>query len=50
VFPKAVRDSGVLMLPVLLVLSTMAYWLVRVRIRRRPPGMPGSPPPLPQAG
>jgi hypothetical protein len=51
VFPKAVRDSGVLVLPVLIVLSTLFYWLVRVRFRRRPPRMPGRPtPPLPQAG
>ena len=35
-------------IPVLLVLLTMCYWLVRVRLRRRPPGTshpPGAPVP-----
>jgi uncharacterized membrane protein len=49
VFPKAVRGSGLLPIPVLAVLATMVYWLVRVRIRRQP-RIPGSAPPLPQAG
>jgi hypothetical protein len=35
VFPKAVRSSGVLALPVLLVLFTMFFWLARVSFSRR---------------
>jgi uncharacterized membrane protein len=42
VFPETVRRSGVLTLPVLAVLLTMFYWLVRVRLGPRTP--------LPQAG
>jgi uncharacterized membrane protein len=35
-FPKALRSSGVLALPVLWVLLAMFYWLARVWLRRRP--------------
>lgn len=31
-FPTEVRESGVLMIPVLLVIGALLYWLVRVRI------------------
>jgi len=31
VFPKGLRRSGVLAIPVLLVVSVMIYWMVRVR-------------------
>lgn len=31
-FPAAVRKSGVLTIPVLLVLASLLYWLVRVRV------------------
>ena len=37
VFPEAVRRSGALGLPVLLVVLLMVYWLVRVRWMRRLP-------------
>jgi uncharacterized membrane protein len=37
VFPKPLRDSGLLPIPVLLVLAVMFYWLVRMSFRRRPP-------------
>lgn len=37
VFPQAIRKSGLLAVPVLLVLLLMVYWLVRVRLRRRSP-------------
>jgi uncharacterized membrane protein len=39
VFPKAVRSSGLLAVPVLAVLLIMFYWLVRVRFARWRPGM-----------
>lgn len=39
-FPDAVRGSGVLAIPILLVLAHLAYWLVRVRLRRRPVASP----------
>ncbi len=35
VFPEAIRNPGLLALPVLLVVSAMAYWFWRVRIRGR---------------
>ena len=31
-FPLAVRDSGVLTVPVLLVIGALLYWLIRVRV------------------
>ncbi len=31
-FPPGVRQSGVLALPVLLVIGALVYWLVRVRL------------------
>jgi hypothetical protein len=31
-FPLAVRQSGVLKVPVLLVLAALLYWLVRIRL------------------
>lgn len=34
-FPAPVRQSGLLAIPVLLVLAMMLYWLVRVRLKRR---------------
>ena len=34
-FPEAIRHSGLLPVPVLLVLVVMVYWLVRMRIKRR---------------
>ncbi len=39
VFPRAVRSSGLLAVPVLAVVSIMFYWLVRVRFPRWRPGM-----------
>ena len=33
VFPKPIRASGVLMLPVIAVLVTMLYWIWRVRVK-----------------
>ena len=44
-FPAEVRASGVLMVPVLLVIGALLYWLIRVRLwpslrRRRPPRTP----------
>jgi hypothetical protein len=44
VFPQAVRASGVLALPVLLVTATVLYWVVRVALLGR---LPGPPRPLP---
>jgi hypothetical protein len=41
VFPKAIRGSGVLTIPVLTVLVVMFYWLWRVR-RRSGPGIAGA--------
>lgn len=38
VFPDAVRGTGLLFVPVLLVLLSLIYWLVRVRIVKR--GLP----------
>jgi uncharacterized membrane protein len=35
IFPKAVRRSGVLAVPVLLVLAVLLYWLVRVKFSNR---------------
>jgi uncharacterized membrane protein len=50
-FPGTVRRSGVLTVPVLLVVGAFVYWLIRIRllpwIRRT--GTPGAPPPLPDA-
>lgn len=41
VFPYEVRHSGVLMLPGLLVLLSLAYWVVRYRfVRQQPPSKP----------
>ena len=34
VFPAPIRDSGLLPVPVLVVLGAMLYWLWRVRTRR----------------
>lgn len=34
-FPLPIRRSGILAVPVLLVLGMLVYWLIRVRIRRR---------------
>ncbi len=44
VFPKAVRSSGLLAVPVLAVIVIMFYWLVRVRFARWRPGMTGGAP------
>ncbi|GHE38852.1 DUF2306 domain-containing protein [Vulcaniibacterium thermophilum] len=48
VFPEAVRESGLLPVPVLLVIAVGVYWLARVLIKRegalrraRPPALPG---------
>jgi hypothetical protein len=35
VFPKAVRSSGLLPVPVLLVIGIMLFWLARVRFSPR---------------
>jgi uncharacterized membrane protein len=35
-FPAPIRKSGLLAIPVVLVLIVMFYWLVRVRSKRRP--------------
>jgi hypothetical protein len=34
-FPEAIRHSGLLSIPVVLVLLVMLYWLGRVFIKRR---------------
>ena len=31
-FPAAVRESGVLTIPILLVIGLFLYWLIRVRV------------------
>ena len=36
VFPKAIRGTLILFLPVLLVLVSLIYWLIRVQFRKRP--------------
>ena len=36
-FPEPIRKSGVLAIPVLLVLGFLLYWLVRVLLKRRRP-------------
>lgn len=36
-FPEAIRTSGLLAIPVVLVLVVMLYWLVRVLLKRRTP-------------
>ncbi|MFC5489293.1 DUF2306 domain-containing protein [Dokdonella soli] len=36
-FPAPIRQSGVLAIPVVLVLLVMLYWLVRVLLKRRSP-------------
>jgi uncharacterized membrane protein len=45
VFPKELRSSGLLTIPVLVVLFLMFYWLVRVRLTRRRPRLVLSPDP-----
>ncbi|MEP1031929.1 DUF2306 domain-containing protein [Ekhidna sp.] len=35
VFPKAIRDSGALIAPVLIVILSLFYWLIRVYVGRR---------------
>jgi len=42
VFPKPLRASGVLMLPVVAVLVTLLYWIWRVRVRKSLRGMLGA--------
>ena len=37
VFSPAIRESGLLPVPVFVVLAVMVYWLWRVRARRTPP-------------
>lgn len=34
-FPEPIRESGLLAIPVVLVIALMLYWLVRVRLKRR---------------
>ena len=36
-FPEPIRKSGLLAIPVLLVLVVMLYWLLRVLLKRRNP-------------
>lgn len=40
-FPRSVRDSGVLAVPVLIVVALMVYWPVRMRLTSRLRGLRG---------